>query len=214
MKKILLLTIVSFSLAHFAQAQMAKGSVLAGIDVSANYSKNGTEPNETKQTSFYANPSVGVAVKQNTVFGARLLYGHGKYTYTSSPKQESNQFGGGVFLRRYVLLAKKVYLFGEAGADYNHQKTEQNSSTYGYKTKGNGAALTVYPGLSYAVGKKLLLEAGLNKLLAISYTHSETENTDILGNVSTSKSTAFGISSVIGANTSFSLGFRLLFGNQ
>ena len=210
MKRVLLLTATSLCIAAISNAQITKGSKLLGVDFSAGYNKSGEEPNENKQSHFYFNPSLGIAVKENSVLGFRVNYGHGKMTSgTSSPERKTTDYGAGIFLRRYLQLGKKVYLFGEGAADYNYSYSKDANNGYEYTNKSNNITLSAYPGFSYAATKRLMIDAGLNRLVAIGYSNSKSTQT-MPNSTTENKNSSFGLSTTLGGNTAFSVGFRFL----
>ncbi|HKO79710.1 MAG TPA: hypothetical protein VJU78_04905 [Chitinophagaceae bacterium] len=78
------------------------------------------------------------------------------------------------------------------------------------ETKQFTISVNAYPGISYAVSKKLHLETGFNNLLMVNYFHGKRET----GNpVITYKAKGFNVSSSLNnATSSLYLGFRLLIG--
>jgi hypothetical protein len=119
MKKILLSTIISATISFVANAQISKGSVLlgGGLNISKIKSENSTPPSpETNQTNFSINPAIGIAIKENLVFGVLLSYGNSENTYGSPSQVQENDYssyGGGVFLRRYLVLGKDFMPLGK-----------------------------------------------------------------------------------------------------
>ena len=210
MKKVILLTAASLCIAAISNAQITKGSKLLGLDFGAGYNKSGEGLNESKQSHFNFNPSLGFAIKENSVLGFRVNYGHGKMTTGgTSPERKTTEYGAGVFLRRYLQLGKKVYLFGEGAGDYNYSNSKDAGNGYAYTSKTNSVTLSAYPGFSYAATKRLMIDAGLNRLVAIGYSASESTQTSP-GSTTVSKNSSFGMSTTLGGNTSFSVGFRFL----
>jgi len=210
MKKVILLTAASLCIAAISNAQITKGSKLLGLDFGAGYNKSGEGLNESKQSHFNFNPSLGFAIKENSVLGFRVNYGHGKMTTGGiSPERKTTEYGAGVFLRRYLQLGKKVYLFGEGAADYNYSYSKDANNGYKYTSQSNSITLSAYPGLSYTATKRLMIDAGLNRLVAIGYSNSKSTQTTP-NSTSVSKNSSFGLSTTLGGNTSFSVGFRFL----
>ncbi len=77
MKKVILAFLSIAVCALFASAQIIKGSALLGGGL--NFGSNKSEaPNgsESKQTTYAVNLSAGSAVKENTIVGGSLNYGH------------------------------------------------------------------------------------------------------------------------------------------
>lgn len=212
MKKILLFAIFTFFIASIASAQIPKGSLLLGGGLNFGNNKSESGNFTTKQNSFNISGSLGVAIKENTFLGGFLNYGQSDIKNSNAPgKSEGTSYGAGVFLRRYLLLGKKFYLFGDADLRYSHNKSFQftgidNQTT----TKGWGVNLDVSPGISYALTKKFHLELGFYELVGIGYGKNKTE-TIALGGSSTSKNSSFGFRSNVGTSTPLNIGFRFLF---
>ena len=76
MKKYLLLTLSFMVIYAGAQAQISKGTVLLGGDLSFGTNKTETGTVKSKTTGFSISPSVGIAFKDNKVLGLSLYYGH------------------------------------------------------------------------------------------------------------------------------------------
>lgn len=218
MKKALHLAVALFFITATAQAQVTKGKILVGGTIGyAQVSEENTDNNSspTKQNYFIINPSVGNVIKENLVLGieATISSINQKYEAPSfEAKNESRSYGGSLFVRRYVPLLKNFYFFGQAAAGYSRSKTVQtyNNETYG-KSQGWGAGINLYPGLAYAITKKFHVEAGLNNLAVIGYNHLNSENTNLNTEVVTlSESSSFNVSTSLGSNGGFSIGFRFL----
>lgn len=194
-----------------AKAQIAKGSVLLGGSIGASKYKTEEGSMEQKQRYLVISPSAGIAVKDNLVAGLRLFYGHGENKYNNTfPKQESDAYGIGLFLRRYLTLGKNFYLYGEADAGYSRNKSDEHSGTDSRRImKTSAVGLDLTPGVAYAVSKGFHLEATINSLASLTYSKSKTENISIAGS---SKSETTGVS--FGTNFSvtapLSIGFRFV----
>lgn len=221
MKKVLLLTFASLCLATITHAQIKKGSKLLGADASFSTTKREADNNNNEKSNYFSfSPSLGFATKDNTITGFRLSYGNSNYRrisiFTQPINRETNSYSAGVFKRKYKQLGSSVYLFGEAGADLHYSKVvDKNFNAISETNETNtGASLSLYPGFAYLSGRKLLIEAGLNRLLAISYSRNKYETKNTVNGVTTTnytKSNTLNASTTLGANLGFSLGFRFLF---
>jgi hypothetical protein len=216
MKKITLLTSAFFCLLSFtASAQITKGSVLLGGGISG--SKNKSENNNSQEStysSFGISPAIGVAIKENTVVGLRLSYSHSKSEQPSGNiplEQKQNGYSAGVFYRRYLGLSTKFYLFGEAAAYYYFNKQENTYPGSVSSQESKSAGLNFYPGVAYAVNKRIHLEVGLNNLVDLSYGSSTTKSTSS-GNTVTSKSSGLGFTTNVSASAPLTVGFRFVLG--
>jgi len=199
------------------QAQISKGSVWLGGSIGYNHQKYGNDTPYTKTNNFNFSPAVGLVVKDNLVVGISLTYGHGKTTNNGSEKErKNNDYGAGIFVRQYLPIVSRLYLFGEASANYEYSKYSSTSDYLQngisiYTSKTSIGSLNVTPGLSFAVTKKFLLETSLNNLLGVAYMKGEITSTMSTSNKPTvSKNEQFiaGLSS--GDKTTFNVGFRFL----
>lgn len=213
MRKFTLLTVAFLFIASLTNAQISRGTILLGGSISANTNKTKNGNDESKSNGFSIYPAVGFTVKENTVVGVRGGYSHSKSDYNNNyPEQENNGYSLGVFMRKYLSLGKNFYLFGEGGLGYNHQNNSQTSSIDSkYILKGNGVSANLYPGIAYALNKRIHLEASINNLISLGYYTSKTENITIAGQ-SSSKSNGFSFDTNVSASVPLSLGFRFVLG--
>lgn len=212
MKRIILLTTVSlFTL--LSQAQITKGSVLLGGGIFLSDMKS-------DDPAYYHNnrlqwgiaPSVGKAVKENLIYGITLSYNNWKDRDPNySGKQINDNYGGGLFLRKYLPLGKGFYLFGEPGLDFFYGKHTiyQNETDYSV-TKNWNVYLNFDPGISYAVSRKFHLEAGLGNLVSISYGRSKTEYSYLNTSYPPSHGSGFSLSSSLSTTTQLFVGLKFL----
>ncbi len=213
MKKSLPLIFIAFALAGTTSAQITKGSVFLGGDVSAYTQKTKSEGEVTNKSSgIYVMPVFGKAIRENLVFGITAgLSISDNEVLTNSVEQEAKGYNAGVFLRKYKNIGTSgFYVFIQGGLGANYQ-LQENSGTYvGYdKTKKITIGLNAYPGISYAVSRKFHLESGFNNLLMINYYHEKRETgTPVIGY----KTNGFAISSSLQNSSALYLGFRLLIG--
>lgn len=211
MKKrtLLALFIAFFSLA--LNAQITKGSVLLGGGISGGKGTSESNNRKTVTTSFSVNPAVGLAIQANAVVGLRLSYDKSKSELddgTAENKQVSNHFGAGFFYRRYMNLSQKFYLFGEGAVYYNQGKQETRNPWQHSDYNTSSVGVNFYPGVAYAVSRKMHLEVGLNNLLDISYNQSETKS--LSG--SETKSSGLSFSTNISTSAPLTVGFRFVLG--
>ena len=213
MRKFTLLTTAFLFIASLANAQITKGTVLLGGGISANTNKSESDNNENESNGFSIFPAIGFTVKDNTVVGLRGGYSHSKSDYNNSyPEQENNGYSLGVFMRKYLSLGKNFYLFGEGGVGYNHQNNSQTSSIDAkYISKGNGVSANLYPGIAYALNKRIHLEASINNLISLGYYTSKTENIS-MGSQTSSKANGFSFDTNVSTSVPLSLGFRFVLG--
>lgn len=217
MKKTLL-SILTVSLFFYsANAQIKKGAVFLGGNISGSTQKTKSNDITTnKQTVINFSPVFGKAIKENLVLGVIVGYSiyDNKYPTDTHIDFEADAYNAGIFLRKYKNIGSSgFYLFvhGGLGAQYMIQK--QAGGPYlpsSDKLKRTSIGVSVYPGLSYAVSKKLHLETGFNNLLSLDYFH-EKKQTSNPGSIA--KTNGFSISSSLNnAGSALYLGFRLLIG--
>ncbi|MBO9199203.1 MULTISPECIES: autotransporter outer membrane beta-barrel domain-containing protein [Niastella] len=217
-QRFLLILIFACAFMVSTKAQISKDAVWVGGSIGYNQTKSGTDTPYTKSNSFHISPAIGLVVKDNLVVGISLTYGHGKIKNNGSELENKfNDYGAGIFVRKYIPIVNRLYIFGEASANYENIKSEstsafgQNSRTK-VVTKSSIGSLEVIPGISFAVTKKFLLETSLNNLLGVAYTKTEIKNTTSPGNTKPiiTKANQFtaGISS--GGKVEFNVGFRFL----
>lgn len=203
MKKNLLFTTVLFLVISSAvNAQITKGSTFIGG--SLNFNSNSSEyPNSptAKSTSFMVSPAIGKAIKDNLVGGIKLSYSHLKGGY------ETNSYGGGFFIRKYIPVFNRVFVFGEASIGGNINRSTYTNNNF-IETKGWSVNLSVAPGISFAVTKSLFLDLSLNGIA--SFTYGQNTNTDNNNNNNKYKSSSFSFSSNIQNQQPFSFGINFI----
>jgi hypothetical protein len=163
-----------------SHAQISKGMIMLGGNLS--YDKSsftssslpGTTP--VKSTDLGLNPSFGKAIKDNLVLGFDVTYGHSTGTPSLGYSENGNNFGGGVFIRKYKPLGNGFYLFGQSriGGGYSHSSsTSPNTEPVSDVTNGFNLSLQFAPGIAYALNRKWQLEISLPNFFAVNYTHSK-----------------------------------------
>lgn len=187
---------------------MTGGSL--GVSTQKNEGDPNPSPSKSNSISFY--PVVALFVRDNLALGVRGGYGGSTSTYMSS-EQSVRNFSADLFARKYLPLGKGFYLFGEGNVGYFRNKLESVStgSTGSSSIITTGGAISAYPGVSYAVSRRLQLEAALNNLLNISY--SSTRYVYVNGQpADLDRSSGFTAGVGVGNNIPLNLGFRLFFG--
>jgi hypothetical protein len=180
--KLLFSVVFVCTLLTTSYAQINKGTVWIGSNFS--YGRNNLKPDqyiisgETRTVSIL--PSFGVAFKENVVLGI-----FGNYTKTNSElqttsyysKRDEKTYGGGLFVRRYVPVFKRFYLYGEGRLRYNKSESEENwafTSSFGSSNlKSWETGLTFTPGIAYGITRSILLEAGAAALFDARYRSTE-----------------------------------------
>lgn len=213
-----LLLLLVFSSA--VQAQINKNSILLGGQLgysSSTFGFAGTDSSQEKSKDANIAISFGYAFKENKVVGINVGFSPSKVisnNYNPSMRiTKTNGYSLGAFYRQYKPLGKGFYFFGEADAGVSSikQTNELKSTGFEATTRQRGASLSLTPGLSYQVLRKLQLEISLSSLVGVSYTIAKYETNDPQQKIR--NSTAFGFSSSLSNNNSLGylgIGFRLI----
>jgi hypothetical protein len=199
-----------------ANAQISKGSTFLGGSVSYNTGESENENNtqyKSESTSFGIRPQFGKAIATNKILGLFVNYGGSKFEQSSgnvTTVDKTQTYGGGIFLRNYYTLSPRFYLFGEAGLGVTSSNRERTSnSILTSEDNTTGISLTITPGISFAAGKKLHLEASLNNLFSMDYSASKSKYYDNSGVLTSSnKGTSFNAAANASGFSQISVGLR------
>ena len=225
MKKHFYLLVFFFALTLCSQAQIKKGDILLGGTLGFNTQKSSsndpTTNNLQKATSVNLSPSIGRAIKDNLLIGVDLNWTNLKTTQDSGPggyTSKSSTYGAGFFVRKYTTLGSGFALFMQSrlGGSYNTGKNLYGGSPNpSSNTKGYAIDLSFYPGIAYAITKRVQLETGFANLVDVNYSHSKiTSVTDPSTNATaSSKSNAFALSTSLSNNFGFAVGIKVLLGS-
>jgi hypothetical protein len=212
MKSVLLLASLSSFSFFSATAQINRGSVLLGGGVSATSAKISQSGFTQTQRYLTIAPSIGVAVRTNTVVGLNLQFGGNRDNMPVS-NARSTTYGAGVFYRRYLPLGKNFYLAGEADLSYSRQRRTTVMATPSgdiLRDASDNIGLGFTPSITYAVGKRFHLQAAVNQLFGAYYQKS-TSRMD--SNPASELSTrSFGLHANASSFAPLSLGFRIVLG--
>lgn len=220
MRKITTLAIGLFSFVA-SNAQITKGSVYFGGSIGYSNvkeeSRSSTNPTVTEgeQKSINISPAVGVALKENLVFGVDFNYGKSTQENINGAIKNDNKFvGAGIFVRRYFTLAKRFYAFGEISTGYADVESNQGGGSGGsnlYESNGWSVGATLYPGISYNVTKAFYLEMSFANLLSLNYTKAkQTTNNTFGGGSVTTERKGFSISSSLQNGNYLNMGVRFI----
>ena len=200
-QKFLLSILFACTLVISTNAQINKGSVWLGGNLSYGQSKtdNDIDP-DYKTHSFSIAPGIGKAVKDNLIVGMRINYQYSKST-TGTNYSDESQYGGSIFVRRYLPVISRLYVFGEGSVGANHFRSSGS--------KGGGFVIALTPGVSVGINKKLHLETGFNSLFSTYYMKRKT--TVAVNNYSNE---SFGAGFNLENQSTFYLGFRILINNK
>jgi hypothetical protein len=215
--KILLFTAIFFCAGITTNAQITEGRYLLGGSVGYNSSKS-QQNSVFKSEALYTNIQFGKVVKDNTVAGIFLSYGYTKNNSNDVTSSKSNQYGAGVFYKKYKQIVKDLYFFGEVDAVYNYSKTTQGNmqiGSDGAQTITNGGSVSFTPGISYSVCKRMQMELLMPNIVSAYYGASKNESTSSLNSsISTSKSSGLSVNANFNTTVlnSFGIGFKFLLG--
>jgi len=177
------LSIVFLVPAQDASAQIKKGDVLLGGNVSFYRAKDDATDAGGSQTNINVFPSFGKAVKDNLVVGLTGVYLQYHWTSNSSSPKSDNKtqsYGGGVFIRRYQYLGSGFSAFIQGDLNYLYTKQElrnppgSNSSNLSINSINAGFD----PGIAYAISKRVQVETGFQNLVYANYSHSKSSYFD------------------------------------
>lgn len=232
-RKFIALAMAGMLIGAISFAQIPKGSLLIGGSAGfGSYKENAirSQPyysNSTiKHRSHSVSPSFGMAVKDNLIIGADITYEEQtqkvNYTYPymgpvvlpyfQNKKYKNYSKGGGVFVRQYWGIARNFYVFGQGRLGFAITRNEYGQATNPSATflKGWNVNASVYPGLSYAISKKVHLESTFFNLLTLQYQNQNNTSDPEVGVAAPYKRTQFSVSSSFDNATAFSLGVRVL----
>lgn len=196
-------------------AQIEKGSVLLGGQISYNNTKiyQTNQPTETNESGVFS-VSAGKAFKENQVWGLTFTYSpnsqHNYFTGENYGINKSTSYGAGLFFRQYQKLSGRFSFFIEAGAFYfySKQSLKDSSNTAIQSGNQNGGTINLGPGIAFKVSKHFQLEMEIPTIASVSYNRMLQNS----GNIET-KQDNFGFYSSLNSNffNSLGLGFRYMF---
>lgn len=215
MRKLLLFTGMATFIAITAQAQINKGTILGGGNIGGSTYKSTSSNSgiEEKQRLLNLSPSIGIATKNNTVWGLNLAYSSSGIKYNNETENHNyNRYGGSVFYRRYATLGKGFYLFGEANAGYSYSKLKEYFNVTGSRTRRTDmVSLSLHPGIAYAVHKNFHLEVAINDIASLSYSNQKVTTVEnSFAATSTTKGLSFNTN--ISNSNPINVGFRFALG--
>jgi opacity protein-like surface antigen len=174
--KLLFSVVCVCTLLTTSYAQINKGSIWLGSNFSYSQSKDRPQqqPIDREVRTISILPSFGVAIKDNLVLG---IFGN----YTNAQREndayiverKEKTYGGGLFVRRYVPMFNRFYIWGEGRLGYNAFESKEHwaygTVTSSNKMKGWETGVTFTPGISYGITQNILLEAGFASLFDARY---------------------------------------------
>lgn len=181
-------------------AQINKGSIWVGSNVSYSRSKDKSaqQPVDRKIKTISVLPAAGVAIKENIVLGIFANYTD-EHTDNNGylVLRKIKTYGGGLFVRRYIPVFNRFYIFGDGRLGVNAYKSEEEwSAVYGglkSKSRGWETGLTFTPGISYGITPNMQLEAGFKSLFDIRYQNENNSRKSFTAGVNLENASAFTI---------------------
>ncbi|WP_109695187.1 outer membrane beta-barrel protein [Chitinophaga deserti] len=161
MKKMIVMAALALFGTQFAKAQVQKGNFLVGGSVGINSKTEKVDGSDNKETAtkFTISPKVGYALSDKWMVG---VFVDGTFNSTKdkvgevTSKTKGNMIAPGIFVRNYCQIAdSKVFFTSEANVAYGFG-SKKVGDTKVSKTTGINANLM--PGISYLVGKRLMLD--------------------------------------------------------
>ena len=192
-------------------AQISKGSILLGGGIGYSSQENKLEGStiENKTSNFYISPAIGIAVKENLIVGGDLSFSS-QFQENMNNEAFINYYGAGIYMRKYLPIASRFYIFGQGRIGGNIFDGENTQVTdFISNSKGYNINAGIYPGISFKVNKKLHLETGFNNLVYVQYENVKIK-TQSSGNVDNYTSKSFSVSSSLNNMSGLYVGFRLL----
>jgi hypothetical protein len=211
-KLTILIVITTLVFAENTGAQVKKGSVFLGGDI-AYSDENGTSSNHNNYYTggFRFLPVFGKAIKENLILGFDLLYYYSNNDFSLDFNDLKQWiYGGGVFIRQYQQIAQtrfSLFIQGNLSAEKDKVKQAFNTPDK-IETNIFSLNVSVYPGISYKISRKLQLETGFNNLVGARYFHRETVSGTI--NPATSSANGFNLYASLENLTRFYVGFRFI----
>ena len=211
MRKLLFVVACTGS-SYALQAQITKGSVLLGgrLEYVTENLKSANSADEMKQRYVTISPAAGLAVKDNLLFGVDVHFQTSKtqnINNNTTVSQSSRSFGGGVFLRPYVVLGRNFYLFAEGRSGLTFFKEKYGNNAQYPQTKGYTIYLSIYPGISYAINRRFHVETGFSNMAYSNFRRSKSYSSA----GEEVKRNSFNIGTSLNNPSLFTFAFRVLF---
>jgi hypothetical protein len=216
MTKIYLVFTLVF-ISNLTIAQIKKGSTLLGGQLNYFHEKNKIDDYLEKTESGAIGLSVGRAYKENAIVGFSISFFPIKMSNTINFSDTINstfkQLGVGVYFREYKKIAKDFYFFGQAEGSFltANQTQEFTIAAGNIKSTRNQISITVTPGISYRIFRKLYTEISIPNIMGIQY--SVTRSNSQVPQLKSYRSNQFGVYSNLNSNTALGflgVGFRLI----
>jgi hypothetical protein len=150
---------------------------------------------------------VGKFVKDNFVWGGELQIAGYKHKFAYDSYQKNSTVGAGTFVRKYFPILDRLYIFGQASFGVSYISETSRGTSNGYSSKGYSVGISAYPGMSFAISKKVYVETGLANLVTLYYAHKKIRETAILN---TARTDDFHFSTSLDSETGLTVGIRVI----
>lgn len=168
--------IVSLFLISFgANAQIKKQSILLGGQLFYYNNKNQVDNLNQKSESGTISLSIGKSFKENKIVGFNLGFSPiRRSNYLNNGDTTTltfNRFDIGLFYREYKKLAKDFYFFSQVDVAFitANQNEHYKIASADVKATQRGGYISLTPGISYQVFKKMQLELTIPNILSFQY---------------------------------------------
>lgn len=165
LNRIILITLLSFLCIGINAQYFAGGSI--GFHVRNGQADNGTEnTDELKIFNTNLSPTAGVFLSDKFAIGLALNTGFNKQETGVDVKiiRKTTFFGLSPFIKYYAVKWNKISLYGKGTIEIDYSKSNSETSGLETITRNTDIGLGFYPGLSYDLSDKLLLQTSLNFL--------------------------------------------------
>lgn len=208
-RKTLLFLFIALSSSQVLMAQIKKGSIFLGGSVSITTAKYNSEfsDQDRSQAAFSFSPAVGKFVKDNLVWGGELQLAGYKNKFAYNSYQKNFIVGAGTFIRKYFPVVDRLYIFGQANFSVGYISEKSKGTGNEYNGKGYSVGISAYPGMSFAITRKVFVETGLANLVTLYYTHKKIRETSVLNTVKTND---FHFGTSLDSETGLTVGIRMI----
>ena len=196
-------------------AQIKKQSILLGGQLFYYNTKIQVENLNQKSESGTISVSIGKAFKENKIVGVNLSFSPIRQSNSLNNGDTTtlifNRYDIGLFYREYKKLAKDFYFFSQVDAAYITAKQNEHYKIASADVKATlrGGFISLTPGISYQVFKKMQLEVTIPNILSMQYLMTKFDSE--INQVKNSKQEQFLFYSNINNNTGLGflgVGFR------
>jgi hypothetical protein len=151
----------------------------------------------------------------NTVIGLIGSYSSdNNSTYSSQFK--ITYYNAGIFYRKYKMLLTNFYFCTEVKSSYSDTNNVEESYKGGQnlRSRSRGVTISLIPGISYAIWKRMQMELSIPSFVNLSYSHLTTIGSSLPVGFSSQKSDNYAAGINLNPNLlyNFAIGFKFLLG--